>query len=198
MSKPLRKDEPQKTAVTYTLRPGFVPPRGVNVQATGEAVAALGERCTSSELVPELLHVARDAASPLHAWFEWDDARASEAWRRTQANLLLRALVMVRVLPGKTEPEPMRVLVHIRPTRMVTDGIESHDAKPEDVKEREGWQPTLTVMADPELRAKYLTQARREMKSFRKRYDWLKELADVFVAMETVEKALHDTPNEAA
>ena len=40
---------------------------------------------------------ARDPESPLHAHFEWDDARASEEWRREQARRLIRAVpVLVR------------------------------------------------------------------------------------------------------
>lgn len=43
-------------------------------------------------VTPEhVVDAARDPRSPLHEYFEWDDAEAAEAYRREQARALLRS-----------------------------------------------------------------------------------------------------------
>jgi hypothetical protein len=54
-------------------------------------------------LIPaEVVSDARDPASPLHAQFEWDDSKAAEAHRLSQARTLIRSVkieITIRDMP---------------------------------------------------------------------------------------------------
>lgn len=70
-------------------------PRGVSV---GAVVAAL-ERVKAAKGMPsakDVVQAARPAASPLHRFFEWDDAVAAERHRARQARELLSCIVVMR------------------------------------------------------------------------------------------------------
>lgn len=63
-------------------------------EATHEVASALeGLRDSAGLLSPEaIVDAARDPASPLHAHFEWDDARAGHHYRVSQARTLIRSV----------------------------------------------------------------------------------------------------------
>lgn len=59
--------------------------------------AALSALETEGRLTPEMVvEAARDESSPLHECFEWNDLKASAAWRIEQARKLIRS-VMVEI-----------------------------------------------------------------------------------------------------
>ena len=60
-------------------------------------------------LAKDVLDDARDARSPLHDYFQWDDTAAAEAYRLSQATALIRR-VKVTILDD-SNPEPVRVQV---------------------------------------------------------------------------------------
>ena len=49
-----------------------------------------------------VVDAARDAKSPLHGYFEWDDSKAAEQYRLDQARVLIRT-VQVRITIGQDE-----------------------------------------------------------------------------------------------
>lgn len=58
----------------------------------------------------DVVSAARDPESPLHAFFEWDDARAADAWRLEQARTLIRSVqIRVSVEEGRAISVPVYV-----------------------------------------------------------------------------------------
>jgi len=117
-----------------------------------------------------VIDAARDGDSPLHSQFEWDDDKASEAWRLQQARQLIR--VVVSYEPVKSGQKiPCRVFVSLTPDREVENG---------------GYRVTSEVMSDETQRRQLLNDAKLEMKRFADKYRSLTELAEVFKAMEPI------------
>jgi len=115
--------------------------------------------------------VVAEAQSPksvLHPLFEWDDTIAAEQWRLFQARQLIR--VSVLYLDGNDE-KPFKVFVSLSEDRYKGDG---------------GYRQLETVMSNKELRLILLQDAFNEMELFREKYYQLKELSEVFTAMNKV------------
>jgi hypothetical protein len=68
-----------------------------------DAVAELGKR--NLPVTPaNLVEVARAVDHPLHAYFEWDDSRAAESYRRLQAYKMIAGLhTATQVISGVPE-----------------------------------------------------------------------------------------------
>ena len=118
-------------------------------------------------------HVVDAARSPkhyLHPAFEWDDSVAAEEHRKTQARNLINAIQWDISTPEKQIVVPAYISMH---------DISASD-------ENEGYRPMDAVMANPELRAATLRTAVAELKSLRKRYSMLTELAQVFAAIDGI------------
>jgi spore germination protein YaaH len=118
----------------------------------------------------DVVDAARDEKSPLHNQFEWDDSIASEKYRQWQARALIRVQVEFESV-GDGEEIAFRVF-----TSLVSDRLPAG-----------GYRVTTNVMANPELRDELLADALAEMRRFQAKYRHLKELAEVFAAMEGVE-----------
>jgi hypothetical protein len=124
-------------------------------------------------LKPEVVvDAARDADSPLHSQFEWDDDKAAHAHRLWQARILIGRVVVSYDAPsGKVEHQ---VFVSLSPDRA----------------KGEGYRVMAEAMADEDMRAQLLADAKAEMLSFRHKYARLTELGAVFDAMLTAEHAI--------
>ena len=133
------------------------------------------------EITPRIvLNDARDEKAVLHPCFEWDDSKAAEAYRLNQASLMIRALV---VTVEKTEtPTPTRAYVNVS-----------------SMDEKQGrFISVQTALSDEELRAAVLTRAVMELSQFRRKYEDLQELADVFAAVDKVVKRTRRRKEAAA
>jgi hypothetical protein len=64
-----------------------------------------------------IVEAARDPDHVLHSHFQWDDEKAAEAWRRTQARRLVR-VVRQQYIDKRGEPQQIRVF-HSVPNRAV-------------------------------------------------------------------------------
>lgn len=120
-----------------------------------------------------VLDEARDPASPLHSYFEWDEARAAEFYLHIQAGLLIRR--WKGTIVRKIE-EPRRITATIR-------RAESTD---ENRAAGYGYELVEQIMDDPEKRAALLRTAMRELAGIRRRYIGLDELAGVWAAVDTI------------
>lgn len=70
------------------------------MEGVKEALAALE---TAGRLTPEMVvEAAREEDSPLHPCFEWDDTKASRAWRIEQARKLIRSVTVEITTHKKT------------------------------------------------------------------------------------------------
>jgi hypothetical protein len=118
----------------------------------------------------DVVEEARDEDSPLHGQFDWDDASAGEKHRLWQARMLIRVKVAYESV-GNGEEVAFRVF-----TSLVSDR-----------QAEGGYRVTTNVMADPDLRDELLADALAEMRRFQVKYRHLKELAEVFAAMGSVQ-----------
>lgn len=106
-----------------------------------------------------VVEAARDEDSPLHNSFTWDDTEAAHAHRLWQARQLISA--QVTVIP-KTNKR-----------------IDAFVSLGSDRRGGGGYRLVAEVMGDDQRRAELLKQAAREARSWARRYQDVRELAQV-------------------
>lgn len=117
------------------------------------------------QLTPQdVVDDARPDESPLHHRFEWDDEVAGEAYRRVQAQQLIRS---VKISFPESAPAPERRSV--RAFSSIRNG--GDDAA------SEGYAPTEEVVATDFGRKVLLRDLEREIASLKRKYGHLKEFA---------------------
>ena len=141
---------------------------GVSAQIAGEELEKIEAR--DGEITPRaVVEEARPEGSKLHNVFEWDDEKAAEQYRLTQASTLIRCIV---VKPEEKDiKEPVRVFINCNPT---DDGQ----------KKTGSYINFRSAFEDPDSRAVILANAKHELQVFRNKYNRLKELAKVFDAID--------------
>lgn len=118
----------------------------------------------NGELTPAgVVDEARPEDSELHHRFEWDDAIAGEAYRRTQASELIRSVRIMFSDNATGEPKSVRAFQSLRET-----GAE----------DRMGYAPTREIIED-ELATRILLQNfKREAAELQRKYGHLTEFID--------------------
>lgn len=111
----------------------------------------------------DVLRVARPARSPIHRDFEWDDAKAAEAHRITQAEYILRSVAIVYVTDGVEE----YTRAFQRVTILTDDGVKTT------------YVPAQVVWSDPNYSAEVVARAKRDLVAWANRYRQYKGLADL-------------------
>lgn len=114
-----------------------------------------------------VVEFARNERTALHSQFTWDDTAAAKAHRLWQA----RQVIAVRV---KIIPQSEKV------TRAFV-------SLPSDRAGGGGYRSIVRVLSDDERRAELLASARDELKTFRRKYQTLSELAGIFAAIDGLE-----------
>lgn len=113
-----------------------------------------------------VLEEARSTRSPIHKLIDWDDKNAAEQHRIQQVRVIMGCLiVVVREAP---EQGPTRALV------AVSDEEESG----------RDYVPIAYALKSPPLRRQLIAEALRDLRSWQRKYRQLRELADVFAALE--------------
>lgn len=130
----------------------------VSAQVAGEVCEELEER---GELnARNLVDVSRPEDAPLHNEFEWDDDIAAELYRESQAGQIIRHLAI------KTESiAPVRAFVN------VDIGSKSYES-------------IQAVIRNEDKYSVLLNNALKELGAFKRKYQMLSELQDVFDAIE--------------
>ena len=134
-------------------------------------------------------HVVEYAKNPetlLHDKSEWGDSKAAHQYRLWQARKVISLeLVIVDSNPGASGSVFLDVnTIDIEPGKSTRAFISlSIDRKGET---KNGYRSIEDVVSDDELRQEMLNDARRDMNLFRRKYNMLKELSDVFDAMDKV------------
>jgi hypothetical protein len=127
-----------------------------------ELTAANGGTITPAQVV----EYAADPSTALHGLFTWDDSEAARRYREQQAAQYLR--VVLRVVPREGgEPLVTRAFVSLSADRGT--GV---------------YRPVVNVLSDTEQRAQLVRDAMAELAAFRRKYQNIAELADLFAAME--------------
>jgi hypothetical protein len=117
----------------------------------------------------DLVNFARDPKTALHTYFDWDDSLAAEKWRLHQA----RMFINVKFSTIQSESKTYRVKTF---TSLKED------------RGKVSYRYTIDVLGDPVKRESMLEQAKLELKSIKKRYEVLHELASIWDAIDLVVK----------
>jgi hypothetical protein len=138
----------------------------LDAQVVGERLEHLRVANGGRPVTPErVVDDARPEDSPLHEAFEWDDSAAAEEWRKEQARYIIRHVQVVLEEPT----------VQTRVVRAFVNVVD---------REEQGYTSIQAAMAEPELRRQVVARAFGELQEWRKRYRDLRELADVFEAVD--------------
>lgn len=149
---------------------------GVSAQTAGKELEKIEAR--NGEITPiAVVEAARPEDSVLHKCFEWNDEKAAEQYRLSQARNLIRCIVVKPESNSKTK-KPIRMFVNQNPT--------------DDGQIRQGsYINYRSAFENPDSRAVVLANAKHELQVFRSKYAQLSELSKVFSAIdETLEKAI--------
>lgn len=152
--------------VGYEFAPGSHFQAGAhrNPEAVGAHVDSL-KALYGKELTAEIVvEDARDPASPIHSFFEWDDTVAAEQYRLHQARGLIRAVVG-RYAGPEGQEKRIRAFVHV-------------PAPP-----NPHYRPVEQAMSEAETRDLVLQRAWRELQEWRQRYADLKEFSELIQAI---------------
>ena len=109
-----------------------------------------------------VLEKAKDENSELHKCFEWDNDVAAEKYRTIQAGNVIR---MLYIEPKSEDAPPVRVLSR------TSDTV---------------YQPTRTFLTNATEYEDLLKRALSELESFRKKYETLSELEQVFEQIDLI------------
>lgn len=123
-------------------------------------------RISTREMAEQLLAKSRAKSSATHHLFEWDDRKAAEKQRLDHAMRIVSSIYVV--FEEQPEAPPIRafpVLTH----KGVTGPV-----------------PMRKVLESRDLSSALLEEALRDIAQFKRRYEGLRELADVFAAMDRV------------
>lgn len=149
----------------------FQPGAVKDANSVGEHLELLRKEA-KGELTPEdVVKDARNDNSPLHSFFEWDDGEAAEKFRLQQARGLIRAVVAVYVSDDKPAVR-QKVYVHI------PDPGAQH------------YREITHAMSAKRTREQVLMAAWRDFLALRRKYQDLKEFADVFIAIDDVSEKI--------
>lgn len=129
-----------------------------DAQKIGEVLEKIAGESAGGLTPRNVVEAARSNRSPLHKHFEWDDAKAAEAFRLDQARSLIQS---IRVEDDEAEEGTTRAFVSI-----AAKGGTSYRAASE-------------VKNSADLQAVVLAQAERELEAFEKRYRELTEICGI-------------------
>lgn len=133
-----------------------------DAQKVAEEIFSIGETVTPRQI----LEKARDESAELHRCFEWDDSVAAEKYRISQAQDILRFLIIQRKDEKKNEGTPMRVFYNLEPSG--------------------GYKPTEIIFQNPDEYEKLLKRAMSEFEAFRAKYKALSEFREVFAEFDKI------------
>ena len=132
-----------------------------------DALGAIAEEHGGILRPADVVDAAAAAAHPLHACFEWDDARAGQDYRLWQA----RKLIAVVVCGVTGTAKEIRAFVSLKTDRTKDGG---------------GYRILADVMTDKQMREQMLDEALEELQVFQTKYRRLKALAPIWPAVRRV------------
>lgn len=145
------------------------------VQAYGEELERIKAKHKVKMLKSQtIVDEAKDENSPIHKYFEWDDSKASELYRRQQAVNLINHIVIVEIKDGEEKEVPFLINVKIV------------DADEED----RGYITFEELIEDELLYDQYLNGLIQELITLRAKIKNFKELRSVYMEIGKVQKRL--------
>ena len=152
----------------YQFRNGFH--LNGNPQLVGETLENIRLEHEGKLQAKDVVQFAKRATNILHGYFEWDDKEAGCKYRLSQANYLIRA-ILVCPEKDKTQFVPVRAFVHIE----------------ESDEDENIFMSICDVMKDEPLCQQVLDRARKELVVWRNRYRHLAEFAAIFEVIDNHE-----------
>ena len=128
---------------------------GARIRADAQVAGAVMERLeqTCGLTAKTLLDASRPPSAPLHDVFEWDDAKAAEAYRLDQSGHLIRCIT---VTPENQDAEPVRAYF-----------ICSEDEAK--------YKNITAILTDPDSRTQLFKTAMNELLVFKNKYQQLEQ-----------------------
>lgn len=162
--------------------------RDRDAQVWGERLEHLaGEGLVTAD---DIVQDAQQEDSPTHSYFNWDDATAAHGYRLMQARYYMRS---VNILV-KDDAEPTRAFIHLKQSQDEDD----EETEAEEEEPTAGYRTIQTIMANPRLTRMLLEQARRELVSYRRKYNQYAEMAKVHEHLDEAIAAMQTLPMAAA
>lgn len=153
-------------STVYQWAPGFCV-GDLDAQKVGARIETLRKKNGGSLKPAIIVADAASKSSPMHGFFEWNDRKAADKYRLSQAGYLLRAIV-TQYAEGKPQT---RAFVAVQ-----YNG------------ERKARFTSISVaMQDEDLRNQVLAAAKAELNAWRERYKDLTELASLFLVIDQLE-----------
>lgn len=144
--------------IVATWRPGFGLFKA-DPQKVAEEILSIGDDVKPEQIV----ELARDEKTELHKCFEWDNEKAAEKFRLSQARQVIHHLV-IKESVNKPDRPPIR-LMH-------------------KTEEAEGYKPFTLIVKDPDEYTKLLNRARAELRAFKAKYHSISELEDILALID--------------
>lgn len=169
---------------TYQYAHGFR--SNIPAQVAGEELDTLREKYDGVLTTGTIVAEARSEASPLHPAFTWDDAEAAQHYRETQANYLVRSIVIV--YKNGDEDRTVRAYTSLiikgteddKGVRKFELAVPDEGSDEEPVPSRRAYVHITDAMSDEKMRQGVLDKAMAEIKSWRRRYAEYQEFSKLF------------------
>lgn len=134
-----------------------------NAQAVYDEIQQIGDTYTPEQIVEK----ATDESTELHKCFEWDDSAAAHKYRLSQAQGIIRCLVVVN---EKVEDKELPTVRAIVSTNM-----------------RENtYEPVRITIRNVDSYERLKAEALRELEAFKKKYAVIEEIGDIIDELEAV------------
>lgn len=155
----------------YSYRRGFN--FKVPAQIVGETLEELAQNGELTSL--SFLDASRPEESPTHNLFEWDDSIAAERYRLQQATVAINSIEVQIINEANATVMPQAAFVNV---------ISKAPSRPG------SFAPIEIALSDENMRSTLLLNALNELKSFRRKYNQLSELTDVFLEIKKIEQVV--------
>ena len=119
-----------------------------------------GEEMGDSPTPESVLAKAKDPTSELHKCFEWDDTKAAEKYRLTQARQIIQFIIIKETKKKEHQVRYFQIS-----------------------KEQQVYKPITFFLKNEDEYTVLLDRAKRELKGITERYSQLNELEEVFEAI---------------
>ena len=163
-----------KKNVEYGWANNFV---NIDAQIVGTILANIYEEYekVTTELIIKEAH-RKD--SPLHGYFEWDDNKAAEAYRKEQARSLIRDIRIIKY--HNNDKQDVKAFISV-----MTD-------------EGKSYQAVATVLGNEELRNQIIKNAKKNISYWAKELKRFKEFAKIVMEIEQLVLNLDNFDLESA
>ena len=150
--------------------------RGFNFKVPAQVVGETLERLAQSgELTSaRFLEVSRPEDAPTHNMFEWNDSVAAERYRLQQSTVAINSVEVQIVNEATATVTSQAAFVNVIRKAPAQSG---------------SFAPIEVALSDENMRNALLGNALNELKAFRRKYNQLSELADVFFEIKKIERA---------